>query len=324
MLQGLLPQWLDYALSENTAAAMLRGLQGLSARWGELIATAQAVMGVYQDLPMSHIESLYDEHNILPLIAASRILDTASHASADLPEADRQYLAIAAAVAFAMYGNFPSATAVVRRLVPTVPLDSPSLAVILATAAPAHLGEMLASCPSDLPEKIYMERLQAFLTTGEVNRIEGIRAAFITCLLAAPTSFEGALLRSARLCLEHLFRLSVARTLHEQGSLLPAAYILQLIDSGVRVLLPPQFKAITQHRLLTSSANGLVALPTSTGKTLLGELCLMTALQQHAGVVCYLAPYVALGTQVARALEEHVPRSFGYVACLAVFVRILS
>ena len=41
MLPGQLPQWLDYALSENTAAAMFRGLQGLSARWGELIAAAQ-------------------------------------------------------------------------------------------------------------------------------------------------------------------------------------------------------------------------------------------------------------------------------------------
>ena len=78
MLPGQLPRWLDYALSENTAAAMFRGLQGLSARWGELIAAAQAVMGVYQDLPMGNVEPLYDEQNVLPLIAASRILDAAS------------------------------------------------------------------------------------------------------------------------------------------------------------------------------------------------------------------------------------------------------
>jgi len=70
MLPGQLPQWLDYALSENTAAAMFRGLQGLSARWGELIAAAQAVMGSYQDLPVGSIEQLYDEQNALPLIAA--------------------------------------------------------------------------------------------------------------------------------------------------------------------------------------------------------------------------------------------------------------
>ncbi len=169
---------------------------------------------------------------------------------------------------------------------------------------------MLSRCPSGSLEQGYLELLQAFLSTGEVNRIEAIREAFIKCLLAAPTPFEGALFRSARLCLEHLFRLSLARTLHEHCPMLPEAYIRELVDSDVRVLLPPQFKAITQHKLLANSDNALVALPTSTGKTLLGELCLVAALQQQAGIVCYLAPYVALGRQVARSLEEHLPETF--------------
>ena len=87
---------------------MFRGLQGLSARWGELIAAAQAVMGIYQDLTTGSAEQLYDEQNALPLIAASRILDAASQCPSALPDEDRQYLAVVAAVAFAMYGNFPS------------------------------------------------------------------------------------------------------------------------------------------------------------------------------------------------------------------------
>ena len=116
MWPNQLPQWLDYAMSENTAAAMFRGLQGLSARWGELIGEAEAVMGIFQDLTKESPERFYEEQNALPLIAASRILDAASQPPSGLPEADRQYLAVVAAVAFAMYGNFPSATAVVRRL----------------------------------------------------------------------------------------------------------------------------------------------------------------------------------------------------------------
>jgi helicase len=305
-----LPQWLDYALSENTAAAMFRGLRGLSARWGELIAAAQAVMGLYQDLPSDSAEQLYDEQNALPLIAASRILDAASQHPSALPEEERQYLAVVAAVAFGMYGNFLSASAVVRRerLIP--PLDSPSMAVILATAAPHCLGEMLWRCASSSPEKTYLELLEAFLSTGEARRIEPLREALIRCLLAAPTPFEGGLLRSIRLCLDHLCRLSVAKTLREHCPLLPEAYIRKLLDSGVRVLLPPQFKAIARHRLLTSAENAIVALPTSTGKTLLGELCLVAALQRQSGIACYLAPYVALGRQVADSIEEHVPDTF--------------
>jgi helicase len=310
MSPGQLPPWLDYALSENTAAAMFRGLQELSAPWGELIAAAQAVTGVYQDLAVGSAEQLYDEHDALPLIAASRILDAASQHPSGLPDEDRQYLAVAAAVAFAIYGNFPSATAVIRPMLPTFHFDSQSMAVIFATVAPRFLGEMLSRCASGSDEKGYLELLEAFLATGDANRVEAIREAFIRCLRAAPTRFEGGLLRSCRLCLEHLFRLSVARTLREHCPMLPEAYVRQLVDSGVRVLLPPQFRAITQHKLLTSSENAIVALPTSTGKTLLGELCLLAALQQQPGIVCYLAPYVALGRQVAQSLEEHIPEPF--------------
>ena len=288
---------------------MFRGLQGLSARWGELVATAQAVMGIYQDLSTTNIEQLYDEPNVLPLIAASRILDAASQSPAGLPDDDRQHLAFVAAVAFAMYGNFPSATAVIRRTLSTYSVDSPFLAAAIATAAPNLLGEMLPHCASDAPEKHYLELLAAFFATGEPGRIAAIREAFVKVLLAASTPFEGSLLRSARLSLEHLFRLSTARTLHEHGAELPEEYIRRLVDSGVHVLLPPQFRAITQHKLLTSTENALVALPTSTGKTLLGELCLVTALQQQPGIVCYLAPYVAVGRQVAQALTDHVPQT---------------
>lgn len=309
MFPETLPHWLDYALSENTAAAMFRGLQGLSARWGELIAAAQAVMGIYQDLTTGSVERLYDEQNALPLIAASRILDAASQRPSGLPDEDRQQLACVSAVAFAMYGNFPSATAVVRRTLPTFSVDAPSMAVIFATVAPGLLGEMLPHCASGSSEQSYLERLEAFLATGDTNRIEAIREAFVRCLLAAPSPFEGSLLRSARVCLEHIFRLSVARTLHEHCAMLPEAYVHRLVDSGVRVLLPPQFSAIAQHKLLTSTENTIVALPTSTGKTLLGELCLVAALQQRPGIVCYLAPYVALGRQVAQSLAEHVPET---------------
>ena len=109
--------------------------------------------------------------------------------------------------------------------------------------------------------------------------------------------------------LEHIFRLSVAKVLHEHCTTLPNAYVKQLVDGDVRVFLPPQFKAIVRHQLVTSLDNTIVALPTSTGKTLLGELCLVAALQQQPGIVCYLAPYVALGRQVVQLLEQHLPQS---------------
>jgi ATP-dependent DNA helicase len=91
------------------------------------------------------------------------------------------------------------------------------------------------------------------------------------------------------------------------GEILPEDYVRKLIDSGVKVLLPTQFKAIKSGNFIQGNDNTLVALPTSTGKTLLGELCLVAAFKKRPGIICYLAPYIALGRQVAESFERHLP-----------------
>ena len=53
--------------------------------------------------------------------------------------------------------------------------------------------------------------------------------------------------------------------------------------------------------------NLLIALPTGTGKTLLGELALLSSLGREPGLVYYVAPYVALGRQVAEKMSRHTP-----------------
>lgn len=309
-----LPDWLNYSLSENAATVMFRGLRGISANWGELIATAQSTMSIYQDRRDPElVERLYDYNSTsaLPLVAASRILDSASQAPAGLPEEHRANLGLSAAVAFGMYGNFPSAKAVIQRTKHFNNLEiSSSLAAIVATAAPELLPEMLSYCDTDSAAKRYLELLEYFLRTGEITNTSEIRQALIECLLDAPSSFENSLFRSCRLCLEHIFNLSLARVLQEQCNCFSEAYINQLVDKGIRVLLPPQFKAIVHHDLPTNRGNTLISLPTSSGKTLLGELCLVAALQQKPGIVCYLAPYVALGNQVAQTLQEHLPKQY--------------
>ena len=308
-----LPDLLDYVRSENTATAMFRGLRGISANWGELIATAQSTMSIYQDRRIPEmVERLYDydSTSTLPLVAASRILDSASQTPAGLPEEDRADLGLCAAVAFGMYGNFPSAKVAINRIKHTRLEISSSIAAIIGTAAPDLLPEMLRYCEADSPSKLYLELLEAFLQTGVTENVDEIREALIECLLAAPSSFENSLFRSCRLCLEHILNLSLARVLQQHCNSLSRAYVNQLIDKGIRILLPPQFKAIVYHNLLLNEGNSLISLPTSTGKTLLGELCLVSALQQQPGIVCYLVPYVALGNQVAQTLQEHLPKQY--------------
>lgn len=307
------PEWLDYSFSENAATAMLHGLRGISASWGQLIATAQTTMSIYQDRRNREmVERLYDYNSTytLPLIAASRILDAASQLLSGIPEEHRLYLALDAAVAFGMYGNFPSAKVVIRRIVDIDLFKTSAIASIMATAAPEFIPQMLSRCETNSPNKYYLELLETFLQTGNITRIDSIRDALIECLLDAPSSFENSLFRSCRLCLEHIFNLSVSKILKEYCPILPDSYINQLIDKNVRVFLPPQFNAIIHYDLPNQEENTLIALPTSTGKTLLGELCLISALKQKSGIVCYLVPYVALGNQVAQTLREHLPKEY--------------
>jgi len=111
----MLPEWLNVAADENAAAAKVRQLRARAVSWGELIAGAQSIIGVYQDYPVKKIFELYNEEEALDLIAAARIMDSASQAD-EIEGPERADLALWAMVAFGMYGNSLSSSAVAHRL----------------------------------------------------------------------------------------------------------------------------------------------------------------------------------------------------------------
>ena len=304
-----LPGWLNPALSENTAAAMLRNLEGLSSSWGQLIASAQAIVTIFQDFPLDRADALDQEEHARPLVAAARILDSASQSRSGLNDEDRQRLALEAAVAFGMAGNFPSAYVCGERAKPvlTTYQDVP---VILASAAPRLLRDLLRMGNLSVDTRRYLEQMAVFLEKGDAVSAEALRTMLVDRILAAQTPWEVGLLDTARLCLEHVIRLSVARVLGQLEDRLPAEYIARLLRDGIQILLPPQYRAILSRKLLTADTNTVIALPTSSGKTLLGELCLVAALRSGTGVGCYMVPYVALGTQVWETLRRHLPENY--------------
>ncbi len=305
----MLPEWLDVAKSENAAASKLRELRGREGVWGELIAAAQTVIDYFEDFPASKIRALYEEESAIPLIGAARILDAASKA-ADVPESDRLGLAITATVAFGMYGNSLWAAAVGQRVTATGGTGAESLAVALATAAPRVLGKVQPWCSEGSKQQVYLERLGADLRSGKADQVETLRQSLIDCIVDEEAPFYQMLLLASRLCLEHVIVLSTAAVLPRCWPGCPPDYTNRLVDSGVYLLLPPQYKAVAEKKLLLTQGNTLIALPTSAGKTLLGELCLLAALGDRPGLVCYLAPYVALGRQVADTLRRHLPKRY--------------
>ena len=301
-----LPDWVDFKSAEQAAAVMARGLSGSSEAWGTLLANAQAVLGFRTDTPLSELPSSYDFDEWQDLVAAARILDLAATELGLGDLENRKAAAILAACAFGMSGTSVSATAVIRghRL-----LDSdlsPSELVALALSSPGLSREVLPRLPEGSRHRTCIENVTAFLARGGEEQFGAAARALEEATQEEFGAWEGYLLRLSRLSLAHAGRLAVAKVLGRDESRFPYGY-LDRLASDSPMLLPSQYEAINEHGVLTSDRNLLIALPTGTGKTLLGELALLSSLGREPGLVCYIAPYVALGRQVAEKISSHTP-----------------
>ena len=301
-----LPDWVDFESAEQAAAVMARGLSGSSEAWGTLLANAQAVLGFRTDTPLSELPSSYDFDEWRDLVAAARILDLAATERGLNDLENRKAAAILAACAFGMSGTAVSATAVIRghRL-----LDSdlsPSELVALALSSPGLSREVLPRLPEGSRHRTCIENVTAFLARGGEEQYGVAARALEETTREEFSAWEGYLLRLSHLSLAHAGRLAVAKVLGPDESRFPRGY-LDRLASDSPMLLPSQYEAINEHGVLTSDRNLLIALPTGTGKTLLGELALLSSLGREPGLVCYIAPYVALGRQVAEKISRHTP-----------------
>lgn len=303
----LLPANLDLVASESAAFAQLRGVTGYSQSWAGLAAHAQLVMTHYQELDREDALGLYDISKAEPLVAASRILDSLSLAQSNISANERQDWSLLALLAYGMWGNFLSAAAMKTRLT-TETLSRPITAAIVATCAPQVADKCQDAILASRTATNYIKGLLKFLQTGDHTDAEYLEVLLMKCMTEAD-SFESAMLRSARIALWHVEELSILKNIKSRFPNTEVDYGKGLFSSGVRVLLPPQYTALNRSGLVNESWNSFVGLHTSAGKTLLGEMCLLGALDSGPGLSVYLAPYVALGRQVADGFRRHLPSS---------------
>ena len=300
------PRWVTAELAERTAAVMARQMSGPSESWGTLLAHAQAILESHTDTPeQTHVES-YEFAQWKDLIAAARILDQAATPQGLFEEEDRRTAAILAACAFGMSGTSVSATATIRehRLLRSELTEGELTA--LALSSPAFSGEIFPKLPQDSVHRTCIENVAAFLINGDDGELEAAKDALKLATEKEPDPWDGYLLRMSRLTMAHIARLSTIRVLKHAENRFPSGYLDRLVSDNP-MLLPSQYEAVTAHGIVSPGRNMLVSLPTGTGKTLLGELALLSALGQEPGLVCYIAPYVALGRQVADRISRHVP-----------------
>ncbi len=302
----LMPSWADYEYAERTAAAMARNLSGPSESWGTLLATAQAVLAYRTDERRSERQDSYEFKEWKDLVASARILDLAASEMGIKDVDSRRSAAILAACAFGMSGTSVSASAVIQRHLLLKGNLSPGELTALTISSPSISDALYAELPTDSPHRSCIEQLTGFLATGEERFFIAAANLLEEALRHETGVWEAYLLRISRLSLSHVHRLSTAKLLMQYEHSFPSTYLDKLVADSP-LLLPSQFEALKNRGLLDSDKNLLVALPTGTGKTLLGELALMHALGRQPGLVCYIAPYVALGRQVYEKLHRHSP-----------------
>ena len=315
--------------AENIATRLGRGITQNPDSWESLIATAQRVIGHFQNESLSRdadARFLYITENAKPLIAAARIVSAALDAvrkeeplDDPLAEEERQSevraLRWLAASAFAAAGNFPSAAACLQHLDLEVEFVSQNRRILFALFNPTNLGHVLLSRPPDDVDDAFIEDLNSYHATGSPEYFALVANALNVIMRNCKSDFEAMLLRSARLSLLHQKFLSTVSAVMACSSLSPI--LAQELALGAPTTLLPAQWAVINAGLLKTSANSLITLPTSTGKTLLAQLAILADVLPKRGVGVFVAPYIAIARQTAESFKRF-SKSLGLEITLAL------
>jgi helicase len=309
--------------ADAVAAALNRGLKIDPISWEQLLAMAQQELGRYQQRDtLNRSVELYDEEAASGLIAAARIIQNVAGRDAEEVEEDtlefdhrdeeqsdaveRHLLLILSSCAFGMYGNFPSAEAVQRSLnLAAVHTEGQWLAIAISN--PGHIPTALRSDRVTPAGREFLERLNYFLITGNELASDQLIGLFEELMRVARPPAEIVFLRCARLALKHIIKLAVANLYRAELGDIFAGFLGRIILDGRPCLLPPQHTLIRDQGVLEETENTIVTIPTSTGKTLLGELAIAARLQGDGDIAVYVTPYIALGRQVYECFKRHAP-----------------
>jgi helicase len=317
-----IPQDVDFRLSSAASAARFRGAKPTGETTaGSDVSVALYCVGAFDGYSNEEeLASLEEEEIAAPLIAAARTLISVSDElrnvnSESLESADG--LAMHAAIAFAMHGNFPSARTSVLAADQVYRSLTAARRLAWAVCDPEAIEDIIKLANNDTTEVLFYRSWKKALSYV-VENSQTTSEALLKKFSVSPDASDAALMFSTEVAFRQGLRLAIAN-LRNTVPLLPSSFISRLIDSGRWTLLPPQRKLLADKGLAQSKTNTLLNLPTSTGKTLLAEACLAAALAETSGIAVYVAPYIAIGDQVLTALKSHMPEDIQVVAMFGGF-----
>lgn len=319
-----LPSDIDFRASSSSAAARARRVLPISDRGeGFDVSVALYCVGAFDGITEDEeLVALEHEGVASPLIAAARTLMAASDALRSDSSPSREIvdgLAMHAAVAFAMYGNFPSARSAMLTTSLLYRSATPSRRLAWAVCDPASIEEIVLIPGTDAAEVHFYRAWKKSLLLAALEE-KDVAENLLSMFPVSSEQSDAALRYSAEVAFRQGYRLAIAHLMQLSPDL-PREFLERLIESGRWTLLPPQRKLIIETKLTQGVGNSLLNLPTSTGKTLLAEACIAAALATKSGTAVYVAPYIAIGDQVVAALRSHMPQGINVVAMFGGFKR---
>lgn len=319
------PANVDFLSSAAASAAKARQVLPVVETRDPLdVSTALKCMTVFQTRTSDQdLANLDEEQAAAPLVAAARILQsTAQHRRADedaVETGEVDELLLNAALAFAMHGNFPSASAALSEVRRSFLAGNRTYRMVAFVCDPRRaLGANVSRYAASV--RVFLELWREALTHDDRQRRATAFNLAVKHLLAVAMAggiAERSLALSARMAAHQVRRLAVANLL-EDAPEIPQWFVLNAIESGLATLLPPQRQLLAEDRIAKHRRNTLLTLPTSTGKTFVAEACMVAALKGDALCV-YVAPYVAVGEQVKVSLGEKVRGSASVVPMFGGF-----
>jgi helicase len=290
---------------DHRVALWIRGYAGTEPR--DWIASENALLRILLDLSLISPADLMDADgqsdvsaNVLARVLGNCLRDA---------EYPTHYFGSLSALAFAAAGNFPSAAVSASSAARSRQLGS----------AEAWMMRVLASKRLKLSDTrpptgsliSYAQFTETALLSGSDN---DFRAAERALELACEASVEELAPSDRYLLLfwqqihKRFEELSVARLLRRVG--FPNTdYADELIESSSPLFYPAQAHALVDQSVTAPGRSVLITLPTSTGKSLLGELALVSSLTwepQRRWLGVYLAPYRALTDQLRRRMVRRL------------------
>jgi helicase len=318
-----LPASVKYLDSAAASAAKARALPPANPTRDALdVAVALKCMSSFQTILPEELWTLDDEKVAAPLSAAARTLQSTAQQlqkSGNAGPDEANELLLNAALAFAMHGNFPSARAVVTTVETRFVLSNEVFRMVAAICDPAGKLATESVLGTEVFEEFRLAWYLSLRSGSEAARVIAFQMAMSILgkrALAGGVA-EGSFVLNARVAGRQALRLATVRLL-DDATEVPAWFVTNAIESGIVTLLPPQRTLLADERIASHTRNSLLTLPTSTGKTLVAEACLVAALQQ-GGLCVYVAPYVAIGNQVKDSLERKVKGALPVVAMFGGF-----